>query len=308
MRGAFFVMALLVCMTIARIIMAAPSSGLPPVPGGLSAQQTSALSKSRERAVAEGEKLQRDVEDHHKKCAHVGLPLPNGQTPDPSQAALEKSCDAEQATIDREVKQYAADATAYRHAVDASVASRAHAANAYPARVVLKGTVHLVRSGAQQPLISSRVVQLTSGDRITTEAHARAAFQLPDRDQFILGPQSDVTLATMVNDQTPAKRRISIVLAKGVLHWVSGDVTAARAEQVSIELGAGRVAIGVCDVQAGVVAGGGYVALFKGSAKVAQQKKNSSTIELRPNEITTYEQGGDFSAARPLQPNEIRNP
>ncbi len=308
MRVAFFVVALVACMTVADMIMAAQPTGVPPVPAGLSVQQTSALSKSRERVVAEGKKLQIAVEDHHAKCAHVGLPLPSGQTPDPSEAVLKERCDAEQAEIDRQVKQYAADATAYRNAVDAAIAAGAHAANAYAARVVLKGSVHLARSGAQQTLTSSRVVQLTSGDRITTAAHARAAFQLPDKSQFILGPQSDVTLATMVNDPAPAKRRISFVLTKGVLHWVSGDVTSARAEHVSIEVGPGRVRVGVCDIQAGLTTGGGYVAVFKGEAQVVEQNKNGSTVEVRPNEIATYTQGGAFSTARPMQPNEIRTP
>jgi len=306
-RVAFFIIAVVACIPAAQI-MAAQPNGIPPVPAGLSVQQTSALSASRERLVAEGKKLQITIEDHHAKCAHIGLPLPSAQTPDPSEVALEKRCDAEQAEIDRQVKQYAADTKAYRSAVDAAVAAGAHATNAYAARVVLKGSVDLTRSGAQQTLISSRVVQLASGDRITTAAHARAAFQLPDKSQFILGPQSDLTLATMINDPTPAKRRISLVLTKGVLHWVSGDVASAGAEQVSIELGTGRVRVGVCDMQVGITAGGGYVALFKGNAQIVEHKKNISTIVLRPNEIATYAKGGEFSAAKPLQSNEIRTP
>jgi hypothetical protein len=303
-RVALFVIAVVACMTAAQI-MAAQPTGVPPVPAGLSAQQTSSLSASRERVVAEGKKLQITIEDHHAKCAHVGLlPLPSGQTPDPSEVALEQRCDAEQADIDRQVKRYAADTNAYRSAVDAAIAAGAHATNAYAARVVLKGGVNLTRSGAQQSLISSRVVQLASGDRITTVAHARAAFQLPDGNQFIVGPQSDVTLATMVNDPTPAKRRISFVLTKGALRWVSGTVTAAAGEQVSMEIGPGRVRVGVCDVQAGITAGGGYVALLKGDAKVVVP--NKPTVVLRPNEIATYAQGGEFSA-KPLQPNEIQS-
>ncbi len=308
MRAVSFAVAIAACTMVPQASMAAQPTGLPPVPSGLSAEQTSALSKSRDRVVAEGKKLQVVVEDHHKKCAHAYLPPPNGQTADPNAVALEQRCDAEQAEIDRQVKQYSADANAYRNAVHATVAAGAHAGNAYSARVSLKGGVHLTRSGVQETLTSSTVIKLTSGDRITTAPHARAAFQLPDKSQFIMGAQSDITLVTMVNDKTPAKRRISISLAKGVLHWVSGEVPSALAEHVTIQLGGGEVRVGVCDLQVGNAAGGGYVALFKGDAQVVEHAKNGATFVLRPNEITTYAQGADFAAARKLQPNEIRTP
>ena len=86
-------------------------TGLPAVPAGLSAQQASALTAQRARVSTEGQRLQREVEAHHAKCAHIGLPLPTGQTPEPNEAAIKAQCDADQTKIDGDVKKYAADAS-----------------------------------------------------------------------------------------------------------------------------------------------------------------------------------------------------
>ena len=303
-------------MTIRDIILLAASlvviaaaagsqpSGLPPVPAGLSAQQTAALTKERARVVAEGERLQKLVEDHHAKCAHIGLPLPSGQTPSPQDEALKQQCEGEQVTISAHVKQYAADASSYRKAVNAGHMQSATAKGAYAARVVLKGGVQLGKPGHEQSLISSRVVALTSGERVATAAHARAAFELSDGREFVVGAQTDLLLAAMVNDPQPSRRRVDLALKTGTLRWVGG--ASAPSGSASIALSSGIVRLGACDLQASASSDGtGYVATFKGDATFEDTKKRR-TVSLRGQEIVNFDGSGVLGQPSPLKPGQVK--
>jgi len=280
-------------------------SGLPPVPQGLSVQQSSALERQRAKVVAEGDRLQTVVEKHHAECAHIGLPLPSGQTPGPEDEALKARCESEQTSIDKQVKQYAADAAAYRKAVDASLATSAVANKAYPARVVLKGGVRLGSSGQEQTLMTSRVVQLTSGAQITTAPHARAAFALPGGTEFVVGPETQLELGSMVYDPNPSRRRVELRLTKGTVRWVSTGSSADQAGQASFALGSSVVRLGMCDVQASVASdASGYVASFKGDARV--EAKGGSAVSLKGQQIITFGSSGALTQPTALQPGQIK--
>jgi hypothetical protein len=301
-RGVLLTMAALLVLAAAT---GSQPSGLPPVPEGLSAQQTSTLTKERARVVAEGERLQKLVEDHHAKCAHIGLPLPSGQTPGPQDEALKQQCESDQAAIAKQVKQYAADAAAYRKAVDTALVGSAAANKAYAARVVLKGGVSLGSSGQERALTSSRVVQLTSGEHVTTAPHARAAFQFPDGSEFIVGPETDLLLVAMVNGPQASQRR-DLRLTKGTLRWVSSGSATGGAGNASVALGSGIVRLGVSDVQFSVSNdSSGYVAVFKGNARL-EQTKNRSTVDLKGQQVVTFDSSGAFAQPSSLQSGQVK--
>ncbi|MBV8596794.1 MAG: hypothetical protein JOZ50_11180 [Candidatus Eremiobacteraeota bacterium] len=282
-------------------------NGLPPVPQGLPAQASSALTKQRATVVAEGDRLQSIVEKHHTTCAHVGLPLPSGQTPPPDYEALKERCESEQASIDKQVKQYAADAAAYRNAVDSALATTAVANKAYPARVVLKGGVRLESSGLEQTLTSSRVVQLTSGARIVTAPHARAAFSLPGGAEFILGPEAQLVLGSMVYDSSPSRRRIELRLTKGTLRWVSSGAGADQAGQPSVALASNTVRLGACDMQASMGSdSSGYIVSFKGDVRI-EESKGGRTASLKGQEIVTFGPSGALAQPAPLQSGQVKS-
>jgi len=282
---------------------AAQPSGLPTVPEGLSSGQTASLTQSRARVVAEGERLQKAVEAHHATCAHVGLPLPSGQTPPPGEEELKAKCDAEQTDIDAQVKRYAADASAYRRAVDASLAAAAKG-HEFVVRVSLKGTVDLVRKSGSQQLTTSSTVVLASGESVTTAMHARVAFRFPDKSELVLGPATSVSFDAMVNDPSPARRRIAMRLTAGSLRWTSGAASAGEA--VSMTLPAGVVRISDCDAQASISAdGSGYVAVFKGEAGISEQRP-PGTVNLRSGQRLSFGSGGARSEVQTLQPGAVK--
>ena len=283
-----------------------PTKGLPPVPTGLSTQETTSLSQQRARVVSEGERLQKLVEGHHAQCAHVGLPLPTGQTPSPEDEALKQRCDGEQAEISAQVKRYNTDALSYRRAVDASLAKATTANGAYAARVVLKGTVRLGKPGQEQPLTSSRVIQLSSGEHLTTAPHARAAFQLSDGRELIVGPQTDLLFVSMVNDAQPSRRRVDVRLTAGTLRWIASGSPGMHGGQSSMTLVPGIVRMGVGDLQANVSSdGSGYLVVFKGDAKL-EEAKTGKLVALKAQEMTVFGSAGAFGSPVPLKPGQVK--
>jgi FecR-like protein len=282
---------------------AAQPNGLPTVPEGLPAQQTASLTQSRARVVAEGERMQKVVEDHHASCAHVGLPMPSGQTPPPGEDELKAKCDAEQTGIDAQVKRYAADASAYRRAVEASLAA-ATKDHEFIARVSLKGTVDLVRQGGTQQLTTSTMVVLGSGERIVTAPHARAAFTFAQKDQLVVGSSSELLLQTMRNDPSASKRSVMLKLTKGTARWTSGATAVGGA--VSVTFPAGMAQIRDCDVQTSISSdGGGYVAVFKGEAGISEQHP-ARTVVLRSGQKLSFSSSGAYSEVQTVQPGAVR--
>lgn len=300
---------LLVIVTALPVLAAAAGSqptGLPPVPTGLSTQETTSLSQQRARVVSEGERLQKLVEGHHAQCAHVGLPLPTGQTPSPEDEALKQRCETEQAEISTQLKRYNTDTLSYRKAVDASLAKAATANGAYAARVVLKGTVRLGKPGQEQQLTSSRVIQLSSGEHLTTAPHARAAFQLSDGRELIAGPQTDLSFVSMVNDPQPSKRRVDLRLTTGTLRWIADGSRGVPGQQPTVTLSPGVVRLGTGDFQASVSTdGSGYLAVFKGDAKL-EDAKSGRTVVVKAQEMTVFGGSGGFGPPAPLKAGQVK--
>ncbi len=292
--------------------MAAQANGLPPVPSGLSPDLTARLTKERAQLVSQGDLLQAKVEKYHAECAYVETAAAANESPKaahsplPVDTALLARCEKEQPQIQAQVRSFAAASAKYRKDIEAAIASTA-GPNALSARVVLKGGVQLVQpTGQATKLTSSRVVVLSSGERVVTSKYARASFQLTDGTQFIVGPEADVVFKKVTNGSSSPARNMTMQLTKGTIRWVSATNSSASPQNISIDLASANVNVGGASMQASVsAAGDGYITAQKGSVAISPAKSGSK-LTLRAGEIVTFSAAGTFGNPGPIQSKQVQ--
>lgn len=100
------------------------------------------------------------------------------------------------------------------------------------AKIVI-GSAAIVRGGLEQPLKAGDPV--FQGDILQTGANGQLGVTLRDDTRLALGPQTQLTVTTFAF--SPADRRFGLVLrlARGILEYISGRISALAPETIRLE-------------------------------------------------------------------------
>lgn len=135
-------------------------------------------------------------------------------------------------------------------------------------------------------------------ERIRTAAESATLLAFPDQTEFMVGPDSEVTLDTFIYDPNPDKGKLFLRMKRGLLKFRTGTM-ASQAYKVQ-----SRVAtIGVRGTEFAVhVAGDGTTIVYVMAGVVIVTDNFGRTIELHASESTIiYPEGADRAGGGPVR-------